>query len=334
MIEHYDTVIKDQIEEGIVERTTEPVNSREFDIPHKAVVREAAESTQLRVVYDALARVNEEAASLNECLNSGPLLQNQLWSVLVRSQFHPEIIVRDIKKAFLQVCLREKDRDTLRFHWLKDLTTETVEVLRFTRALFGLPSSPFLLGRVIQHLLESCRSAYPDSVKKLEKSLYMDDLISGGSTSGKVQRLKLTVIQIFTHGTFELHKWHSNNPVLDSTAARPPEGEKETYGKEQLGIPRKGGAILLRLTLEKESDTIGVKFPSEKAEPTKEGIMGKIARIYDPLGLVAPVTLEGKLLYQEACEAEVSWDVQLLIKLKTGCDGGRDYHSSVPSHSP
>ena len=183
------------------------------------------------MLYDALARVNEEAASLNECLNSGPLLQNKLWSILVHSQFHPVIIVRDTKQAFLQVHLREKDRDALRFHLLKDLTTETVEVSRFTRALFGLPSSPFLLGRIIQHLIESCRSAYPDSVKKLEKSLYMDDLISGGSTSGKVQQLKSTVIQIFAHGTFELHKWDSNNPVLDSTAARPTEGEKETYGK-------------------------------------------------------------------------------------------------------
>ena len=315
MIERYDKVIKDQIEEGIVERTTEPVKSREFYIPHKAVVREAAESTKLRVVYDASARANKGAPSLNECLNPGPPLQNQLWGVLVRSRFHPVAIAGDIKQAFLQVRIREEDRDALRFHWLKDLTTETVEVLRFTRALFGLTSSPFLLGGVIQHLLGSCRSAYPDIVKELERSLYVDDLISGGPTSEKAQQVKSTAIEIFAQGTFELHKWHSNDPVLDSTATRPAEGEEETYAKEQLGIPRKGGAFLLGLPREKESDTIGVKFPSEKMEPTKRGILGKIARIYDPLGLVSPVTLEGKLLYRDACEAKVSWDAQLPIKL-------------------
>ena len=224
-------------------------------------------------------------------------------------------ITGDIKQAFLQVRIREEDRDALRFHWLKDLTTETVEVIRFTRALFGLTSSPFLLEGVIQHLLESCRSACPDSVKELERSLYVDDLISGGSTSEKAQKLKSTAIEIFAQGTFELHKWHSNDPVLDSTAPRPAEGEEETYAKEQLGIPRKGGAFLLGLPWEKESDTIGVKFPSEKAEPTKQGILGKIARIYDPFGLVAPVALEGKLLYRDACEAKVSCDAQLRIKL-------------------
>ena len=85
MIERYDKVIKDQIEEAIVERTIEPVKSGEFYIPHKAVVRGAAESTKLRVVYDASARENKGAPSLNECLSPGPPLQNQLWGALVRS---------------------------------------------------------------------------------------------------------------------------------------------------------------------------------------------------------------------------------------------------------
>ena len=152
-------------------------------------------------------------------------------------------------------------------------------------------------------------------MKKLEKSLYVNNLISGGSNSEKAQQLKSTAIEIFAQGTCELHKWHSNDPVLDFTAPRPAEGEDKTYAKEQLGTPRKGGAFLLGLPWEKDSDMIGVKFPSEKTEPTKRGILGKIARIYHTLGLVCPVTLEGKLLYRGACEAKVSWDAQLLIKL-------------------
>lgn len=51
-----------------------------------------------------------------------------------------------------------------------------------------------------------------------------------------------------------------------------------------------------------------------KVEPTKRGILGKIARIYNPLGVVAPVTLEGTLLNQDTCEAKVSWDAQLPIE--------------------
>ena len=87
--------------------------------------------------------------------------------------------------------------------------------------------------------MEAVGQPTPTLVKELESSLYVDDLISGGPTSEKAQQLKSTAIEIFAQGTFELHKWHSNDPVLDSTAPTPAEGEEETCAKEQLGILRK-----------------------------------------------------------------------------------------------
>ena len=58
-IEHYDQVIQDQIEAGIVKRVSGPVTgSREFYISHKPVVRESAETTKFRVVYDAPAHAH------------------------------------------------------------------------------------------------------------------------------------------------------------------------------------------------------------------------------------------------------------------------------------
>ena len=233
-IERYDQVIQDQIEAGIVERVSGPVTGRrEFYIPHKPVLRESAETTKLRVVYDASARANSGAPSLNECLNPGPPLQNQLWNVLVRAHFHPVTIAGDIKQTFLRVRIREEDRDALRFHWLKDLNSQTVEALRFTRALFGLTCSPFLLGGVIQHLLESCREKYPEIVREIERSLYVDDLISGGPTQAKAETIKSASVEIFAEGTFELHKWHSNVKELETTCSVPA-SEEETYAKEQL----------------------------------------------------------------------------------------------------
>ena len=51
---------------------------------------------------------------------------------------HPVLITGDLKQAFLQVRMAEKDCNALRFHWFEDLLTKTIEVLRFTRAVFGL----------------------------------------------------------------------------------------------------------------------------------------------------------------------------------------------------
>ena len=117
LLAQYDQIIQDQLETGIVERVTSEPVGREFYIPHKPVIRESAESTKLRIVFDASAKANEKSPSLNDCLETGPALQNLLWDVLVRNRLKPIALAGDLKQTFLQVRIRMKDRDPLRFHW-------------------------------------------------------------------------------------------------------------------------------------------------------------------------------------------------------------------------
>ena len=307
----YNAVIQEQLEVGIVERAPNTVEGREFYIPHKGVVRETAESTKLRVVYDASARAWNGAPSLNECLNTGPPLQNKLWSVLVRGRFNPVAVTGDIKKAFLQVRIKPEERDALRFHWIKDTEKKEVETLRFTRALFGLAPSPFLLAGVIDQHLDTWSDKRPEVVAEIKKNLYVDDLISGGISTAKARETKITAKEIFADAAFELHKWHSNVPELESADTEHNGGDHETYAKQQLGTPEGGGGAILGLKWDKLRDTLSVAVPTEKADNTKRGILAKIARIYDPLGVACPLTLCGKLLYRDACNLKVGWDEQL-----------------------
>ena len=166
MTEKYAEVINQQKSEGIVE------SAIEFYIPHKPVMRTQAESTKLRVVYDASTRENPQEPSLNDCLYAGPPLQNRLWNVLVRMRFHPVAVTGDIKQAFLQVRVRKAERDSLRFHW-KSNKQSLVETLRFTRALFGLVCSPFLLGGVVERHLESWEEREPELVAEIRRSLLL-----------------------------------------------------------------------------------------------------------------------------------------------------------------
>ena len=111
----------------------------------------------MRIVYDASAKSNYSSPSLNECLETGPVLQNLLWSVFVRDRFFHVALFGDIKQAFLQVGIKEEDGDALRFHWIKDKDPKQIDTLRFTRALFGLIQSPFILGGTLD--------AHPESKK-------------------------------------------------------------------------------------------------------------------------------------------------------------------------
>ena len=75
---------------------------------------------------------------------------------------------------------------------------------------------------------------YPGIVCEIEKSLYVDDLISGEPTQAKAETVKSALVEIFAKGTFELHKWHSNVKELE-TACSVPVSEEEKFAKEQLG---------------------------------------------------------------------------------------------------
>ena len=101
-LDEYDKIIQDQLKEGIVERVSdETQGERECYLPHKAVIRETAQSTKMRIVFEASAKANQGGPSWNDCLETGPPLQNLLWSVLVRNRLKPVTLCGDIKQAFL-----------------------------------------------------------------------------------------------------------------------------------------------------------------------------------------------------------------------------------------
>ena len=84
--------------------------------------------------------------------------------MLVRNRLKPVALCGDIKQTFLQVRIREVDRDVLRFHWIRD--SSQVETLRSTKALFGLVQSPFLLAGTLKQHLEPLRTEYPKHVEE------------------------------------------------------------------------------------------------------------------------------------------------------------------------
>ena len=60
--------ISSHLKAGVVEKAPSEVVGKEFYPPHRAVVRENAETTKTRIVYDASARERENTPSLNDCL--------------------------------------------------------------------------------------------------------------------------------------------------------------------------------------------------------------------------------------------------------------------------
>ena len=96
----YTHIIKEQLEEGIVERIpSKPTGKRIFYLPHKAVVRTEAVATKVRMVFDASAKPHPLAASINECMYTSPSLQTLLWHIMIRSRMSENLLLGDTKKG-------------------------------------------------------------------------------------------------------------------------------------------------------------------------------------------------------------------------------------------
>ena len=140
ILEEYYSIIKQQLEEGIIEPVPEwPTGKRITYIPHQPVVREEAATTKVRVVYDASVKATKRVKPLNECLHTGPSLTPLLYTVMLRFRMYKIVLLADIKQAFLQIEVDPEDRDALRFLWVKnpkELNSPILEY-RFTGAIFG-----------------------------------------------------------------------------------------------------------------------------------------------------------------------------------------------------
>lgn len=137
MVEDY---LKHGMAEDVPRDNTSLPDSETYYLPHHAVLREDKVTTKLRVVFDALSH-EEGSPSLKNCLLKGPNLNPDLMSILIRFRLHEVAYMADIKKAFLQISLSERDRDTVTFLWFHSPPTEDenkkLHVLRMTKVVFG-----------------------------------------------------------------------------------------------------------------------------------------------------------------------------------------------------
>jgi len=117
---------------------------------HRPVVKESG-TTRVSPVFDASARERGQP-SLNQCLGKGVNLIALKPAILLRVRLHQIGIIAYIRKAFLQISLCEGDRNFLRFLWVNK--EGDLKIFRHAQVAFGVTSSPFLLGAVIDFHLK------------------------------------------------------------------------------------------------------------------------------------------------------------------------------------
>lgn len=170
LLKTYGEIIADQEDRGFIERIQSQGNEREVHyIPHHPVIKDST-TTPVRIVYDCSCRQSSNVPSLNDCLQIGPPLLTDMCSIILRFRTHRFAFSTDIEKAFLHVCLHERDRNFTRFLWLSNPhdPESPFSTYRFKVVLFGSASSPFMLNATLHHHLDKYSTAVTDMKENLQ----------------------------------------------------------------------------------------------------------------------------------------------------------------------
>ncbi|UYV80233.1 hypothetical protein LAZ67_18002105 [Cordylochernes scorpioides] len=303
MISEYDRVFQEWLAEGFIAKvTSEDLNRKCHYLSHHPVVKANSNTTKIRPVFDASCK-DKGNLSLNDCLASGPNVIEQIPAILLKFREKAIGVIADFRKAFLQIEVKEEDRDYLRFLWWKN--NHQIQVFRYKRVVFGVTCSPYLLGAVILHHLKGVSSEFGALPQKLMECLYIDNCVTSVDTEAELVDLVEKSTEIFAKAKMDLRMWQFG----------PIHRVKEVYSRlpPSVDIERSEEASVLGMKWNLLEDTLNVtpKFGVIINSLSKRDLLSHTQQIFDPIGFLAPVLLPAKLLIQQAWTVKTDWDEPL-----------------------
>uniref|UniRef100_UPI003AB10089 uncharacterized protein n=1 Tax=Centroberyx gerrardi TaxID=166262 RepID=UPI003AB10089 len=173
--------------------------------------------------------------------------------------------------------------------------------------IFGAVSSPSCANYALRRTAVDNKDDFEVEVTDtIYNNFYVDDCLKSLPTEEEAMQLVVDLTDICSKGGFQLLKWTSNSWAVLSSI---PEA-KRSKTTRQLHLEQDNLPVEMALGLNRcaESDTFTFKPAVEKQPHTKRGILSIVSSIYDPLGFLSPFTLLPKLLLQEMCRKNMSWD--------------------------
>lgn len=119
---------------------SQPEPKPSYYLPHHCIVRPDSITTKLRVVFDASCST-DSGVSLNDALLVGPVIQDDLLTIVLRFRMPRFAVIADIEKMYRQIRVREADQPLQRIRW-RDSSTQPLQTFQLTTVTYGTSSAP------------------------------------------------------------------------------------------------------------------------------------------------------------------------------------------------
>ncbi|XP_053699197.1 uncharacterized protein LOC128746180 [Sabethes cyaneus] len=277
------------------------------------VVTHPKKPDKKRLVWDAAAQV--DGVSLNSRLLKGPDLLTSLPSVICKFREKRIGFGGDICEMFHQIRIKPEDRHSQRFIFRFD-PKDTPDVYLMDVATFGASCSPCSAQHVMHRNADEWAHEFPEAAAAIKSKMYMDDYYDSADTPAEAAERAIQVRAVHARAGFDMQKWVSNSRDVLLRL-----GEK-SYGYQPPSAIGQQGEVerVLGILWDPKEDVLmfSANFRSQfsayidgGSRPSKRMALRCIMSLFDPLGLLSPFLIHGRIIIQDLWRSGTQWDDEM-----------------------
>jgi hypothetical protein len=265
---------------------------------------------KIRVVFDSACQYN--GVSLNSVLLQGPDLANSLLGVLLRFRREQVAVSVDVEQMFYCFGVKECDRDYLRFLWYEDNDpSKSLVEYRMCKHVFGNSPSPAIANYGLQKSVENSDEDVKEFVRR---DFYVDDGLTSCPTVSEARSLIERTQASLAGKGIRLHKISSNVPDVMKGLSREDlstDLSRLDFDLESLPTQRSLG---LQWDLNKDYFLFDCHIQDRPV--TKRGLLSSIHSVFDPIGFLSPILINGRLILRDVIASGIEWDLPLTTEFE------------------